>query len=247
VEVCSLTVKRELEQTEHTEPLLSDRQQFWHWREWNRRGLLACLTTCNQQKGQASQIDHLLLVVALLISAFSVVWLWRENASLRTALKRSPESLWGPQALQVGDIVPTLDTIDTRGRAARISFREAKRSVVIIFSTGCDVCEEEIPVWNRLATWALSSDYPVVGISIDSLAQTQQYIINKNLAFNTLIMPGKPALRAYRVVSVPVVMIVSSRNAIEWLHYGAIGTTNLSQVMSMVERDLLPDAPDRLP
>lgn len=182
-------------------------------------------------------IEYVMLVAAVLIAGFCAVKLWRENSSLRLAMKKSPETLCGPQSVQVGDIVPPLNTVDTTGRPVNLGFNDSKKSLLIIFSAGCGTCVDQIPIWNRISVKAVSKKYVVLGISIDSLEDTQRSLSDKNFGFDILIMPNMPAARAYRVVSIPIVMIISARNTVEWFHYGAMGADEVWAILSKIEND----------
>jgi len=62
----------------------------------------------------------------------------------------------------------------------------------------------------------------VRGISIDSFEDSNRNVTGKDISFNMLIMPDMSTRRAYRVVSIPQVMIVSENGRVEWVHYGAM-------------------------
>ena len=190
-----------------------------------------------KRKSKFFEIEYVLLIVAVFISGACIVWLLHVNSLLRRALNKSPESLWGPQSIQIGDIVPPLNTVNTTGRPVNLMFSDSKKSLVIIFSSACGVCANEIPVWNRIAVKARSKKYVVRGISIDSLEDTQREYSSKKIEFDILIMPNKAALRAYRVVSVPAIMIISDQSTVEWFHYGGMGLNDLGPVLTKMEND----------
>jgi predicted transcriptional regulator len=53
--------------------------------------------------------------------------------------------------------------------------------------------------------------------------------------FDLVAIPNLSVQRAYRVVAVPVVMVVSSDGKIEWVHYGALTSNQTSELLSVIE------------
>lgn len=72
--------------------------------------------------------------------------------------------------------------------------------------------------------------------SIDSEDKTASLSkIVKN--FEVCVMPSKPVQRAYRVVAVPLVMLVSSEGNVEWVHYGALSDDKTKEISSVIGLD----------
>jgi len=59
----------------------------------------------------------------------------------------------------------------------------------------------------------------------------------KRMRFEVLIMPSIPILRACRVISIPMFMMVSEQGAVEWFHYGAMTKEKVTELLSKIETD----------
>ena len=176
----------------------------------------------------------IILVIAVTVSLVFLVKVARENAQLKARLSRTSGTLAGPQSAQVGDIVPSFKTIDLTERSAEIAFDGSARFLIFIFSSGCGSCAAELPTWNRIAADALARGYTVRGISLDTLEQSRTNLADKSLTFDVLIMPDMPTLRAYRVVSIPEVLLVSGAGTIEWVYNGVMSSETVDEVLTRV-------------
>jgi peroxiredoxin len=130
--------------------------------------------------------------------------------------------LCGPQTTQIGDIAPAFKAINLQGSRIEVIYDGSRKFLFFIFSPSCGTCEREIPLWNALVPMADSKKIAVRGISIDSIEDSSRNVAGKDISFDVLIMSDMPTRRAYRVVSIPQVMMVSEHGTVEWVHYGAM-------------------------
>jgi len=82
---------------------------------------------------------------------------------------------------------------------------------------------------------ATSEKFVVRGLSIDSVEDSKANIADKDISFDMLVMPDLPTRRAYRVVSIPQVMIISEHGTVEWVHYGAMTQDKVAEVQSKLK------------
>lgn len=186
-------------------------------------------------KRRLFDLEYIILIVVVLIAIFFIIKLSRQNSLLNSLVRESSESLCGPQSLQVGDIIPAFKTVDLKGQPAEVIFNGSTKNLIFVFSAACDACAQEILAWNNIAAKSTSKKYSVRGISIDSLDDTNKNLSGKNLQFEVLMMPSVSILRACRVVSIPVVMIVSEQGAVEWFHYGAMTKEKVTELLSRLK------------
>ncbi len=193
-----------------------------------------------RSKWRAFDPAYAMLVIAVVIATTYSVKVSRENAALQKREREYSGTLFGPQTAQSGDIVPAFKTTDLQGRQVEIVYDGAKRFLFFIFSSMCGACEREIPLWNALAKAETSKKFSIRGISIDSLEDSKKGVIGKDISFDVLIMPDMPTRRAYRVVSIPQVMIVSEHGTVEWVHYGGMTQDKIAELKSKLSGDKQP-------
>jgi peroxiredoxin len=177
---------------------------------------------------------NIILLIAVAIAIFWIVKLSRDQAAIKRSMAGVEGTLSGPQSSQIGDLVPPFKTVNLSEQPAEISYNGTSKYLLFIFSPRCDVCQQEIVEFNRLSSRFQARGFQVRGISIDPLSESKQNLKDRELDFETLIMPNMAVQRTYRVVSIPQIMIVSSRGQVEWVHYGALTPDNISGLISMV-------------
>lgn len=179
---------------------------------------------------------NIILLIAVAIAILWIVKLTRDQAALKRSKSGVEGTLSGPQNSQVGDMVPPFKTVNLSGEPAAIAYDGTSRYLLFIFSPRCDVCLNEIPTLNNLSARVRAGGCEVKGISIDSPAESKQNLKDKELAFETIIMPNMAVQRTYRVVSIPQVMLVSSKGLVEWVHYGALTSNAEAELLSEVSK-----------
>lgn len=163
----------------------------------------------------------------------------KERAELKLQLLQFSDSLSGPSASQVGDIVPAFGTINLEGRQAQIVFDHSSKYLLFIFSSQCGVCINEFSKWNILAESAKSKNYKPLGVSLfstqNSIETINSHLENLNRKFDIVMMPAMATQRAYRVVAIPQVLLISPEGRIEWVHYGALTKDKVTDLLSKMD------------
>jgi peroxiredoxin len=177
-------------------------------------------------------VSTVILMLAVVIAVCWIVKLSRNQAALKKSMARTEGNLSGPQTCQAGDLVQPFKTTNLSEQPAEIRYDGTAKYLLLIFSPRCDVCREQIPEFNRLASRFRARGYIAKGISIDSLSESRQNLNPDELDFETLIMPSMSVQRTYRVVSVPQILIVSGNGQVEWIHYGALTADNISSLVT---------------
>lgn len=185
-----------------------------------------------KKKWRAFDPAYVILLVAVALAITYAVMISRENSALRMREREYSGTLCGPQTAQSGDIVPAFKTSDLQGRQAEVIYDGTRKFLFFIFSPICGTCQHEIPLWNALVETATSKKITVHGISIDSFEDSGKDVAGKDISFDILIMPDMPTRRAYRVVSIPQVMIISEHGTVEWVHYGAMTQDKVAELQS---------------
>jgi peroxiredoxin len=183
-------------------------------------------------------LAFIILLIAAVVAIVFVVRLTKENARLKAALSDVSGTLAGPQSAEVDDIVPGFKTTDLAQRPTEIVYDGSTKSLIFIFSPTCGTCVVELPNWNRIASEALGLGYTVRGISLDPLDASRKNLASKNISFDILIMPDRSIQRAYRVVSVPEVLLVSGQGRIDWVHYGAMTEQTVEELLGKIRGGL---------
>jgi peroxiredoxin len=188
------------------------------------------------RKAGSFDLAFIIMVIAVVIALLCIVRLSRTQAAMKRSMAEVEGTISGPQSCQPGDVVPSFRTRDLLGEPAEIAFDGTLKYLLFIFSPGCSECQREIPEFNKLSARFQAKGYVVRAISIGSIQESAQYLKDKELDFETLIMPNMAIRRTYRVVSIPETLVVSSKGVVEWVRYGVLTTADTSDLLSISNR-----------
>jgi hypothetical protein len=182
-------------------------------------------------------LSYGILIVAVLIALVFIVLLSRENlkqrkvqAQLKSRLTSAMGTISGSPEAQKGDIVPSFEGVTVSGRSARVVYDGRSKYVLFIFSVQCDACLGEIATWNSIARRVKNEKHTVLGMIEGSSSVTVPPV-----DFDVVHIPDMSVQRAYRVVAVPLVMVVSENGKVEWVHYGTLSDANTNELLSVID------------
>ena len=185
-------------------------------------------------------LSYVILVVAVLIALVFIVLLSSENlkqrrvqAQLKSRLASAMGTISGSPEAQKGDIVPGFEGVSLSGKPARVVYDGRFKYVLFIFSVQCDACLDEIPTWNSIVRRIKNEKYIVLGVIERSSSVTVPPV-----DFDLVPIPDMSVQRAYRVVAVPQVMVVSENGKVEWVHYGTLSDPTTTELLSIIDANL---------
>lgn len=191
----------------------------------------------NSPARRVVDFSHGILVVAVLIALVFIVLLSRENlkqrkvqAQLKSRLASATGTISGSPEAQKGDIVPGFEGVSLNGKRASVVYDGRSKYVLFIFSMGCGVCFDEIPTWNSIVKRIKNEKYTVLGMIEGSNSVTVPPV-----DFDVVPIPDMSVQRAYRVVAVPQVMVVSENGRVEWVHYGTLIDSTTTELLSVID------------
>jgi thiol-disulfide isomerase/thioredoxin len=181
-------------------------------------------------------LPSLILIVTILVALFFLVTYARLNGSLRLENKRLKENAAKILQPEVGDAVPPFESTDIDGKPAGISYKSPRKHLLLIFTSYCGACVEELPTWDRLAAQVSGKGLEVRAISLDSIAETKASVAGKFQHLNTILAPDKNFMRTYRVYGFPQVILVSDQGVVEWVHIGKLSEEQLKELGAKLPR-----------
>jgi hypothetical protein len=165
---------------------------------------------------------YIVLVVGLLVFGGWNVRLAIERRALVRQVSANQPGLSGAATCQVGDLVPAITTVTADGVPTLVSYDGPRRHLLFIFDPRCGVCEHDSPLWKQLSAEAASKGLLVRWVSLAPAAVTKAAEARFASQTDLVLMPDFGTQRAYRVTSVPQVLIVSPAGRVEWVHNGAL-------------------------
>lgn len=173
------------------------------------------------------------LIIAIVAAIFFLVSFSKKNV----ALEKEVERLAGYATAQPGDAVPPIESIDLDGRPAAVSYADERRRLLFIYTSYCNVCAEQLPVWSRIADETRGDGLQLHLISVDDADETRSHLGGKYQNLNVVMAPSPSSFaRTYRVNGFPQVMLVSGRGVVEWVHSGRLTDEAINELISKVKK-----------
>ena len=103
-----------------------------------------------------------------------------------------------------------------------------------MFSTSCEFCKVTLPAWKRIAgTFAGNSQVKVVGISVDGVQVSREYVDEHGLEFPVVSFTDRKLRALYRAGITPQTLIVDAEGKVSFARIGAV--TETGAVDSIIE------------
>jgi len=183
-----------------------------------------------------------LLVVSVVVALVFLFILARKDLKLNDQMlelasnRRTISGATGSQLTQVGDLVPGFEALNIQGSRTAIHYDGKSKYLFFVFSPDCEVCVGEFPSWSRVAEHASSKARTVVGLSINPFGRAPSKVAGIDSSVcEFLAMPDIAVQRAYRVLAVPVVTLVSADGRVEWVHSGKLSEDDVSELFSVID------------
>lgn len=182
-------------------------------------------------KNSANRIFHYFLYIALIGLAIEVLILVRQNKQLKALTLNLNQSLIS-LALQPGDRVPSLMAIDFNGRLVTIGYPDhAKKTVLLVFSTECAVCEKNVAFWNDLFRRADSCHYRIIGIAKNDLLELKLFAESMNLK---LMSDELSFWWSYKLFRLPQTILVNERGEVEHVWPGILNNSAQEKIQKLI-------------
>ena len=164
---------------------------------------------------------YVVLVLGLVAMGWFNTQLLAQRRSLVRAMQENSPGLTGPKESQVGDALPAFQVPTARGSVASLTYDGSKRHVLLIYDPRCGVCLREAPLWKTLSTQLETAGVAVQWVSIAAADLTRAGMKRDALTADPALF-DRGLQRAYRVASVPQVLVVGGDGRVEWAHNGAL-------------------------
>jgi len=163
----------------------------------------------------AGRYYRLLIQVALASAIALVVALGLQNRSLKERHRELTRLYRGPYP---GLYLPAFDAVTIDGDSLRIGEPpDGMSQTLFFFTTTCPHCRATVPAWKQIA-----ASVNAVGVQLDSSHLAQDYVRDHGLQFPVVHSSDRRLLRVYRVVGVPLTVVVDASGRVTYSHRGRI-------------------------
>ncbi|HEX9970673.1 MAG TPA: TlpA disulfide reductase family protein [bacterium] len=137
--------------------------------------------------------------------------------------------------MQPGDHVQSFMAIDLNGRLVTIGYPdEAKKTVLLVFSTECAVCEKNIAFWNDLFKRADSYRYRIIGIAKNDPVELKLFAESMNLKFPILMSDELSFWWYYKLFRLPQTILINEQGAVEYVWPGVLAKSVQAKIQKLI-------------
>jgi hypothetical protein len=174
---------------------------------------------------------------ALFVSVMIAVniLLVRENQRLASALASAEETRRSISEVPPGTVVPALIGRNADGDPANIAYaQDRRRTLLLVFSSSCPVCEENWPTWRAMLEGIDEEEVRVVALDLPSRAPSD-YLKRHGLRKNWVIRNvDQKIVAAYRLNLVPQTIIIGPGGRVQATWTGLLSRTHVEQVNNLL-------------
>ena len=199
----------------------------------------------NKSQSRKESSTTRLLIFALVAGAVSGYLFFRarsessvlpEEESL--ALESSESPAPRPKAVAAGDRLPPIPLTSLNGEALEFRLADGAKPVLLyLFSPTCSICSKTIPAWKEIAAEAESRSVEVLGISMMEPKPTAQYANQHQLPWNVYCVAGMDSIRALRVQSVPMTLVLEGPGNVAMAFKGQLSSEQMEAITAYLDGD----------
>ena len=179
-----------------------------------------------------AKLRSMVLVVALTAATVLMVALALQKRDLLARIEGLTTRVRDPY---VGMYVPAVTLPSVSGDSVLLGQAPLGQvQVLFVFSTSCEFCKASLPAWKRIAgRLADNSQVEVVGISIDSVQATREYVEEHGLECAVVSLIDRRLRALYRAGITPQTLIIDAEGKVGYVRVGAV--TEAVVIDSIVE------------
>ena len=132
-------------------------------------------------------------------------------------MTRSPDLWANDERPEEGHQAPDFTLKNTEGKTVRLSELRGKKVVLINFwATWCPPCRLEMPTMQKIYTEYKGKGFEIFAVNIepDANEEIREFINELRLTFPVLLDPDMKVTRRYRLIGLPVSLLIDRQGMI---------------------------------
>ncbi len=168
-----------------------------------------------------SKFRSMVLVVALTAATVLMVALALQKRDLLARIEGLTTQIRDPYP---GLYVPAVTLPSVSGDSVLLGKAPPGHvQVLFVFSISCEFCKASFAAWKRIAgELAVNAQVEVVGISVDSVEATRDYIEEHGLEFPVLSFTERRLRALYRTVAFPQSIVLNANGEVAYARLGSV-------------------------
>ena len=109
-------------------------------------------------------------------------------------------------------------------------------TILFVFTTTCSHCEHSVISWKSIAVILDSSDCRIVGLSLDAVDATRNYVVTNDVRFNVVSLADSSMKESYHIRNVPQTFIISDGGIITHVWSGRFDLKQIEDVVNVIRK-----------
>ncbi len=143
----------------------------------------------------------------------------------------------GNSDIQFGDRVPVFTVNDGQGNSFSSVLFTGKRSLLVLFHTGCKDCRRELPVVNEVYE-ALKGDENCQVVTIareESRASVLAYWEGQSFSMPFFLDPDRAVFSLFATSTIPRFYLIDAAGIVQWLAIETLDGMTAAELLQMVK------------
>ena len=166
------------------------------------------------------------LIILICFLAADVLLLSIQNQKLKNALEKQHGL-----ALVKGQKAPEFTAWKLNGGKVMIEYD--KPTLLFIFTTQCDACIDNLYNWRQIADGYKNSNLNIVGVSLDDLQETDEFVFFNEITFPVYIHPDSIFQREFNIRATPQTIAVDKRGKVRKSWPGLLDSQRQQEIVDM--------------
>lgn len=137
----------------------------------------------------------------------------------------------------VGDAVPVFEVSDGAGASFSSEACIGKRTLLVLFHTGCKDCQRELPkvntVWEQVQH---TSNLQVITIAREEeRASIEKYWNKENLTLPYYLDPDRAVFSLFANSTIPRLYLIDANGIITWMAIETLGDMTVGELLKLVK------------
>lgn len=138
--------------------------------------------------------------------------------------------------VRVGDVVPSFTASDGQGNNFSSSAFIGKRSLLVLFHTGCGDCQRELPVVEEVyKAVKQEADYQVITIAREeALASVSSYWNEQSFTMPFYLDTNRAVFLLFATSTIPRLYIINTKGVVTWMAVETLDGMNGTKLLQLL-------------
>jgi peroxiredoxin/uncharacterized membrane protein YphA (DoxX/SURF4 family) len=193
------------------------------------------------KKNSSNNFNQIKSKISAVISIAVFTFLFTQNATLALMnmnLKDQISILLQKDKLKEGEFVDPVLTYSSEGLIRELNFQNYDKTVLFIMKYGCELCENNIPNWNKIFKYSRNNQIRVIGIAFNSVEYEKKLKQENDLHFELGTNFTKEFKRNYKLILTPITLIINRFGKVEKIFEGSINENTTQNILQFLNKKL---------